>query len=57
MTNKQKKDIPEPRTLVVKTRNYEPTKAELEEKQDMPSMTKYQMRDAFFRPFTIIEKD
>ncbi len=54
---KKKKDIPTPRTLVVKTRNYEPTKTELEEKQDMPSMTKDQIRDVFFRPFNIVEKD
>ena len=43
--------VPEPRIVKVRARDYQPSKAELEEEIDMPGMSLKQMREAFFRPF------
>ena len=43
--------VPEPRAVKVRPRDYQPSKAELEEEIDMPGMSVKRMREAFFRPF------
>ncbi len=45
--------IPEPRTITVKDRRYQTSKAELEEEFDMPGMTEKELQDTFFRPFKV----
>lgn len=52
----KKQEIPEPRPLKLKPRNYQPSKAELEEEIDMPGMTEDELREAFMRPFEITEE-
>jgi len=49
----RKNPIPEPRTITVKDRRYQPSKAELEEEIDMPGMSEEELRDTFFRPFKV----
>ncbi|MCY4261008.1 MAG: hypothetical protein OXC91_12205 [Rhodobacteraceae bacterium] len=45
--------IPEPRTITVRDRRYQPSRAELEEEIDMPGMTEEELRNTFTRPFTV----
>ncbi len=45
--------IPEPRTITLKDRRYQPSKAELNEEIDMPGMSEDELRDTFFRPFKV----
>ncbi len=47
---------PKPKNLVIKSSDYQPTRKELDEKQDMPGMSDKQVRDSFFRPFNFIKK-
>ena len=46
--------IPEPKTLTLPPKDYQPTKAELEEEFDMPGMTDEEIQRTFFRPFKIV---
>ena len=52
----EKQEIPPAQDLSLKSRKYQPSKAELEEKQDMPSMSRDQLRKAFMRPVRVVEK-
>ena len=50
MSRKRKK-IPAPVPMDVPDSRYQPSKAELEEEQDMPDLTEAQAREAFMHPF------
>ena len=43
--------------MVLPKKDYQPTKAEMEEEVDMPGMSEDQVRLAFFRPFRFLRKD
>lgn len=53
----KKSPSPEPRTITLKSSQYQPKKAEKEVETDIPGMTDDQLRDIFFRPFKIKEED
>ena len=48
--------IPEPRTVTLPPKDYQPSKAELEEEIDMPGMSDEEIRRTFFRPFKIVRE-
>ena len=48
--------IPKARTVALPPKDYQPSKAEMEEETDMPSMSEKQLKDAFFRPFRFNRK-
>ena len=52
---KPKAKLPEPREIDLPSRDYQPSKAELEEEHDMPKAKMSTLRQAFFRPFSIRE--
>ena len=51
ITEKRKHKIPKPIELGEKPATYQPSKAEPEERHDMPGITAKQVRETFFRPF------
>ena len=53
---KKPQPLPEPRTIDLPRRDYQPSKAELEEEIDLPKASLKTVRSAFFRPFNIIHK-
>ena len=53
----QKRKIPEPRVIDLPRRDYQPSKAELEQEFDMPRASFKKVRDAFLRPFTVRRYD
>ena len=53
---KSKPVLPEPRTMDVPDRKYQPKKTELEEEIDMPGLSEEKARKAFIRPFRFAEK-
>lgn len=52
---KSKAKLPASREIDLPPRNYQPSKAELEEEHDMPKAKMATLRRAFFRPFSIRE--
>ena len=48
--------IPPPRPVVLKPKDYQPSKAELEEEFDMPGMSDEELRRTFFRPVRFIRE-
>lgn len=48
--------IPKPRTVTLKPTDYQPSKAELEEEIDMPSMSDDEIRRVFFQPVNFSRK-
>ena len=57
MTKKRKAKIPPARKITVKPATYQPSRKELREEHDMPGMSAKRVRDTFFRPFDVTEKD
>ena len=57
MTKKRKAKIPPRRKITVKPADYQPSRAELKETHDMPGLSRKQVRETFFRPFDVTEKD
>ena len=55
-TNRAPARIPEQKTMVLPPKDYQPSKAEMEEEIDMPSMSDKQVRETFFRPFNLIRE-
>ena len=53
MAHKKKEPIPEPRTITLPPRTYQPSKAEHEAEHDMPDASMETARRAFFRPFEV----
>ena len=53
-TARSAKRIPAPREIAIPPKDYQPSKAEMEEGFDMPGMSDDQVREAFFRPFRIV---
>ena len=51
---RKRRPAQEPRTLPLPPPGYQPSRAELEEKFDMPGLTDEQVRETFFRPFKIV---
>ena len=49
--------IPMPRTVRLPPKDYQPSKAELEEESDMPGMSDDELRRTFFRPFDFVRDD
>ena len=52
---KQQADLPNPAEIKLPPRDYQPSKAELEEEVDMPGAALETLRQAFFRPVKIIK--
>ena len=46
--------IPAPCDLHLPSKDYQPSKAEMEEEFDMPGMSDDQVREAFFRPVKFV---
>ncbi len=46
-----------PKDLVIKPGDYQPTRKELDEKQDMPGMSDKQVRKSFFQLFNFVKKE
>ena len=55
-TNRAPARIPEQKTMVLPPKGYQPSKAEMEEEIDMPSMSDKQVRETFFRPFRFVKR-
>ena len=55
-TNRAPARIPEQKAMVLPPKDYQPSKAEMEEEIDMPSMSDKQVRETFFRPFNLIRE-
>lgn len=49
-------DVPEKPEARIKPRDYQPSKAELEEEYDMPGASMEMLREAFFKPLKTEEK-
>ena len=56
-TDRPPTHIPEPRTVTLPPKGYQPSKADLEEEFDMPGMSDQQLRETFFRPFNFVRED
>jgi len=52
---KPKAKLPEPIRASIKSSDYQPSKAEMEEEIDMPSWSRDQVRATFMRPFSAKE--
>lgn len=52
---KVKRKVPERRAIGLPASEYQPSKAEMEKEYDMPKASKKDVREAFFRPFDIVE--
>lgn len=50
-SKRPKHPIPDPVTIKIKERTYQPSQAEFEESQDMPGLSLNKSRIAFARPF------
>ena len=48
--NREPQSISEPRAVEMKPPDYQPSKAELEEKIDMPGLSESEAFEAFFQP-------
>ena len=46
-----------PKDLEIKPSDYQPTRKELREEQDMPGMSDKQVRKSFFQLFNFVKKD
>ena len=59
MTDKERPNhpIPEPRTVTLPKRDFQPRKADMEREYDMPGLSLDKIRSTFFRPFNIRRKD
>ena len=57
MAGKDKRKLPEPRTITLPDKDYQPRKAEMEQEYDMPGASLGTIRSAFFRPFNIRRQD
>ena len=55
-SKRRPKDIPEEREIALPPRDYQSTKAELEEENDMPAAEIRTMRSAFFRRVRVKEE-
>ena len=55
-TNRPGAHIPEPVTVTLPPKDYQPSKAELEEEFDMPGMSEQEIRETFFRPLRIVRQ-
>ena len=51
------KDIPEERDIVLPLRDYQPTKAEVEQQHDMPGADIVTVRRAFFRRIKVVQEE
>lgn len=49
----EKEPLPQPRTINMPSRDYQPSKAGMEAEYDMPGATTGTVRRAFFRPFNV----
>ena len=56
-TNRATAPIPEQKTMVLPPKDYQPSKADMEEEIDMPGMSDKQGRGTFFRPFNFVRKN
>ena len=54
---KKPQPLPDPRVIDLPQRDYQPSKAELEQEFDMPGASLKKVRDAFLRPFTVRRYD
>lgn len=54
---KRRQKLPEPRTLTLPDKDFQPSKADMEREYDMPGASLKAIRSAFFRPFNIRRKD
>ncbi len=48
--------IPPPKKVVLPPKDYQPSKAELEEEHDMPGMSDEELRRTFFRPVNFVRE-
>ena len=55
-TNRAPAHIPEPVTVTLLPKDYQPSKAEMEEEFDMPGMDDEELRRTFFRPLRIVRQ-
>ena len=55
-TSRPAERTPPPREIALPPKDYQPSKAEMEEEFDMSGMSDDQMREAFFRPFRFIRE-
>ena len=55
LKTKPKAQLPEPKEIDLPPRDYQPSKAALEEEHDMPKAKTSTLRRAFFRPFSVRE--
>ena len=55
-TNRAPARIPEQKTMVLPPKDYQPSKAEMDDGIDMPGMSDEQVRETFFRPFTFVRE-
>ena len=49
--------IPEPRTITLPRKDFQPSKSDMEREYDMPGLSLDEIRSTFFRPFNIRYED
>ena len=55
-TDRPAQQIPRPRQITLPPKDYQPSKANMEEEIDMPGLSDKQVRKTFCRPFNVIRE-
>ena len=55
-TDRPAQQLPRPREITLPPKDYQPSKAELEQEFDMPGMSEKRLRETFLRPFRIVRE-
>ena len=55
--NRPPQHIPAPRDMPLPPKDYQPSKADMEEGIDMPGMSDAKIRETFFLPFKFVRQD
>ena len=56
-SKRRRKKLPEPGTITLPPKDFQPSKAEMERAYDMPGASKKTLQRAIFRPFNTRRKD
>ena len=53
----ERQELPEPVTITLPHKDFQPSKADMEREYDMPGLSLDEIRATFFRPFKIVRED
>ena len=54
---RERQEMPDPVTITLPGRDFQPSKADMEEEFDMPGLSLDEIRATFSRPFRVLRED